>query len=78
MKLNVVVDKTGKIVGSSQVGVMKADDGTQIELGVIAGPEQTIHEIEVGDDIMRRPIAEVQQEIQKALPPYRTGGNSKS
>jgi hypothetical protein len=67
MKLNVIVDKMGNIVGSSQVGTVKADDGTEIETGVIAGAEQSVYEIEVDDNIMKRSIDEIQQEISKTL-----------
>jgi hypothetical protein len=67
MKLNVIVDKMGNIIGSSQVGTLKADDGTEFETGVLPGAEQSIHEIEVDDNIMKRSINEIQQEISKTL-----------
>jgi hypothetical protein len=67
MKLNVILDKMGNIVGSSQVGTVKTDEGTEIETGVIAGSEQSIYEIEVDDNIMKRSNDEIQQEIRKML-----------
>ena len=66
MKLNVIVDKMGNIIGSSQVGTL-TDDGTEFETGVLPGAEQSIHEIEVDDNIMKRSINEIQQEISKTL-----------
>jgi len=52
MKINVLIDKLGNIVGYSQVGIAKVNDGTEIEMGIIAGPEQSLHEIEIDDNLI--------------------------
>jgi hypothetical protein len=61
MKINVLVDKMENIVGCSQVGIVKANDKTEIELGIIAGPEQSIHEIEIDDNLMNCESNKIQQ-----------------
>ncbi len=53
MKISVLVDKMGNVVGSSQIGIVKVHDGIEIEMGIIAGPEQSSHEIEIDDDLIK-------------------------
>jgi hypothetical protein len=67
MKLYVVRDKDGNILGSSQVGTVKDDKGTEIEQGIIAGPYQSLDEIEVDDSVMRGNADEIHKKLQGML-----------
>jgi hypothetical protein len=67
MKLNVIIDKFGNIVGSGQVGKVRTADGQDIELNLLPGAEQTVHQIEVADSVMKRSPEEIHQEIQKLI-----------
>jgi hypothetical protein len=67
MKLYVVRDKDGNIIGSSQVGTVKDDKGTEIELGIIAGPNQSVDEVEVDDSITKGNADEIHQKLQGML-----------
>jgi hypothetical protein len=51
MKLNVIVDPRGNILGVAQVGTMTTEDGDEIEFGIVPEPGQIIHEVEVADEL---------------------------
>jgi len=64
MKLNVIVDEDGNVIGTSQAGSIKIDNGTEVKLGVIAGPGQTIYELEVDDSILKENAFEIHKKLQ--------------
>jgi hypothetical protein len=63
MKMNVIVDKMGNVVGAARVGSMKADDGTKIEVGVIPEVGQTVYELDVSDELMSADPDKIQHEL---------------
>jgi hypothetical protein len=42
MKLNIIVDKMGDVVGAFQSELVKLDDASELRAGVIADPDKTI------------------------------------
>ena len=67
MKLHVIVDKNDNVIGSSQAGNVKTSEGVEIKLGITPGPEQSLHEIEVDDNVLKGTTEEIHQKIQKIL-----------
>ena len=51
MKLNVVVDRQGNVLGVAQVGTMTTENGEEIEFGMVPESGQIIHEVEVADEL---------------------------
>jgi len=51
MKLNVVVDRQGNVLGVAQVGTMTTEDGEEIEFGMVPESGQIIHEVDVSDEL---------------------------
>jgi hypothetical protein len=50
MKLNVLTDLQGNIVGTARVGSFQLEDGTEIEAGFIPQAGQMLHEVEIAED----------------------------
>jgi ABC-type branched-subunit amino acid transport system ATPase component len=65
MKLNVIIDNSGNVTGAFQSGPTKLKDGPELRAGVVAEPNNIIHEIEVPDNLVTQPAARIQAEIQK-------------
>jgi hypothetical protein len=69
MKLAVIVNETGSIVSTAQVGKIKAQDGHEVDFGVIAGPGQTLHEVEVPDSVIKGTATEVHEHVLRMVQP---------
>lgn len=67
MKLNVIVDHMGNLLGAFQVGAMKDTKGEEMEMGITPLDGQSIYEIDMSDDITKRPVQEIHQEILTSL-----------
>jgi hypothetical protein len=67
MKLSVIVDRLGNVVGSFRAGPIKLQDGSELQGGVVPGPEEVIHEIDVPEELVKRPVADIHQELQKMI-----------
>jgi len=50
MKLNVLTDLHGNIVGTARVGTMQLEDGSEIEAGFVPQAGQMLHEVEISED----------------------------
>jgi|SwirhirootsSR3_FD_contig_31_16207495_length_658_multi_5_in_0_out_0_2 hypothetical protein len=64
MKLTVITDKQGKVIGSARTG--KSDDG-KIEFGVIPLPGQKHYEVDVPDQIKVEAPAELHKALAKLI-----------
>jgi alkyl hydroperoxide reductase subunit AhpC len=84
MKLNIIVDKMGDVVGAFGSGSAKVEDGSELRGGVIVDPDKTVHEIEIQDTVLTQPSAKVFEEIQKiadenlGLKPYMNKSGEKA
>jgi hypothetical protein len=67
MKTNVIVDQMGNLLGAFQVGSFKDTKGEEMEAGITPLDGQFIYEIDVSDDIKKRPVQEIHQEIFASL-----------
>ena len=67
MKVNVIVDINGNVVGAARVGSMEAEDGTKVEVGIIPGVEQTAYELDVSDELMSADTVKIQSELSKEI-----------
>lgn len=67
MRLHVVLDSEGNILGTAQVGIARLEDGTQLEIGMVPEPGQTIHEVEVPDELRELSPIEVHQRVAENL-----------
>lgn len=50
MKLNVLTDLRGNIVGTARVGSFQLEDGTEMEAGFVPQSGQMLHEVEISED----------------------------
>lgn len=73
MKLNVQVDKQGKIIGTAQIGRIKLPDSTMVDTLLRAASEQTAYEVEVPDELIKRPANEIHLELAKLIHPKLSG-----
>lgn len=67
MKLNVIVDHTGNLLGAFQVGAIKDNKGEEMEVGITPLDGQFIYEVDVSDAITKRPVEEIHHEILASL-----------
>ncbi|MEP7010145.1 MAG: hypothetical protein ABJC13_07465 [Acidobacteriota bacterium] len=52
MKMTIIVDAAGRVVGATQsVAIAKGAKASTIEAGVVADPGQSVHEVEVSDEV---------------------------
>jgi hypothetical protein len=73
MRLNVIVDREGNILGTAQVGIARLEDGTELEIGIVPEPGQTIHVVDVSDDVRELSPEEVHQRVSQSLGPRLPG-----
>jgi hypothetical protein len=64
MKINIVVDKKGTVVGILREE-FEGKGGAKIQAGIVVKPGHAIHRIEVDDKIMREPPAKIHKAVQK-------------
>jgi hypothetical protein len=67
MKLNVVVDRQGNVLGVAQVGTMTTEDGEEIEFGMVPESGQIIHEVDVSDDLSSMSPDEIHLRVAEEL-----------
>ena len=67
MKLNVVVDRQGNVLGVAQVGTVTMEDGDEIEFGMVPEPGQMIHEVDVSDELQGEPPDELHRRVAENL-----------
>ncbi len=63
MKLNVIVDRAGNVIGTATTGLMKLDDGTVVEIEIIPEADQTIYEVDVPDALARAEATAIHQKV---------------
>ena len=73
MQLTVIVDDRGSIVGTAQAGKLRAQDGHEVEFGIVAGPGQSIHNVEVPDAVVRGSPAELHAHVLGLVQPLLPG-----
>ena len=61
-KLTVLTNSVGDIVGTAN---FSGDKGTPTSARLLGGPGTTVHEIEVGDDVLHLPASELHLKLQK-------------
>jgi len=68
MKLKVIVDRSTRVIAATRVGDLKCENGLVIGIQVRqAGPDQTLHEIEVSDTLLRQKPDQIEQEINRLV-----------
>jgi hypothetical protein len=67
MKLNVVVDMKGNVVGTYREEV-QSKGGLKIRAGMVMQPGYLVHQIEVDDKILKQPALKIHETVQKLLP----------
>ena len=68
MKLRVLVDAKGRVLGTQQITAMPAEGDAA---GLLAGPGQTLHEVEIPDDIARlADLKELHRRVKMRLRQY--------
>jgi hypothetical protein len=73
VRLNVIVDREGNILGTAQVGIARLEDGRELEIGMVPGPGQTIHEVDVPDELRELSPEEVHQRVAESVGPRLPG-----
>jgi hypothetical protein len=73
VRLNVIVDREGNILGTAQVGIARLEDGTELEIGMVPEPGQTIHEVDVPDELRELSPEEVHQRVAESIGPRLPG-----
>jgi len=73
MKINVIFDSAGNIVGAAWPGYPQDEEVTkagvrEAEAGVAPTPGQSVHEIEVPDELMELEEADLIQKLREADP----------
>jgi hypothetical protein len=63
MKLNIVVDNTGTVVGTFRQ--VQENRGVQIRAGVNPSFGHSIHQIDVDDSVLKQPGTRFHEEVQK-------------
>jgi hypothetical protein len=63
----VIVDSTGKVIGTAIPGSIKLDDGSEVIAGVAPLEGQSVYEIDVDNDLMKRPVTEIHDEVNKLV-----------
>jgi hypothetical protein len=63
MKLNIVVDKAGTVVGTFRQ--VQESRGVQIRAGVNPRFGHSIHQIDVDDNLLKQPSTRIHEEAQK-------------
>ncbi len=54
MKLSIIVDATGRVIGAGHpAAAAQGADQAAVEAGLAAGPGQSIQEVEVPDDVAK-------------------------
>jgi hypothetical protein len=67
MKLNVIVDSLGNIVGAFQSEFIKKEDAKERNSGIFLKPDQKTFEIEVEDQIIKEHPSKLQEQMQKIV-----------
>ncbi len=67
MKLNVIVDKVGNVVGAFQSELSKKGDEKERRSGILVEPDKKILEIEVEDQIIKEHPSKLQEQMQKIV-----------
>lgn len=68
MKLQVIVDRSGKVIAAARAEDLKCENGPLI--GVRIGtdnPEQKLHEIEVSEELLRQEPSQIEHDINKMI-----------
>ncbi len=66
MKITIVVDATGKLVGAARPAPRGEPDAAvrpEVVIELVAQPGQTLHEIDVADEMLEQPAAELLSQI---------------
>ena len=67
MKLNVIVDKVGNVVGAFQSELLNKGNEKERRSGILVEPDKKILEIEVEDQIIKEHPAKLQEQMQKIV-----------
>lgn len=59
MKIHVLTDYQGNIVGTARVGSMELEDGTVVEAGVVPQVGQLLHEVDISEDFFMEQMSGV-------------------
>jgi hypothetical protein len=67
MKVAVITDMQGKILGAHRTGAVRSGSTTLMFVGV-TNSKQKSHDVDVPDEFFSRPLPDVRGDLQKLIP----------
>jgi hypothetical protein len=66
-RMTIITGRDGKLLGAVST-TARAEDGSTLHFAKHPSAEQNYHEVEVPDDLSRRPFDEVQKTLEAMIP----------